>query len=156
MYQRSRQQLCMQNPIDTHTYDGKLIERKCNIQDLLDCMSILDTNKKIQMMEKLKMEIFRVSNRRTVLHFMDMIISDFISYGNGKGPNYDPTNNMSADDLLCICHDILFSDDKTAGHIDKKDFVEILCLQLDDMASGSCPQGRVARLASVVFSFLGK
>lgn len=63
---------------------------------------------------------------------------------NGSG-NWDSANNVDALYLLCLAS---LSSNK------ERDFYIALAEQLEDMATGSCPQGRTTRIAQVLDSFL--
>ena len=61
----------------------------------------------------------------------------------GGNPNFDPANNLFACDLLyLLCEKILY--DGCEEHI------KLLLTQLDEMATGLCPQGRTTRLFQIL------
>jgi hypothetical protein len=76
-------------------------------------------------------------------HFVDLIAEDS-AYN--PSANYDPTNQMYADDLLMLAYQLTtrFGDD----------LIRTLETQLADMAGGPCSQGRATRLFQVVAAFL--
>jgi hypothetical protein len=60
-----------------------------------------------------------------------------------KNANYDSTNDIDAFDLLWLCYEQCQKD---------PDFIVPLMLQLSDMSSGMCPQGRATRLFQLVLA----
>jgi hypothetical protein len=75
------------------------------------------------------------------------IVRDFEQ--DNAGPNYDPTNHLFAVDLLFLCSEICLFSAK-----DVSEEASILTnIQLDEMSSGMCPQGRNTRLFQIVCSF---
>jgi hypothetical protein len=61
----------------------------------------------------------------------------------GTNANYDNTNDLNVDDLLVLCY----------NKRQNKDFINELEIQLIDMSSGSCPQGRTHRLYQIIKAF---
>ena len=153
----------MQNTLsEAHSYDNKLSERRANLQRSIDRVSHLTIQEKVAMFDKIAREISIVlesdarsgespaRTRQHALVFLNIIRSDLVRYGRvNSQANYDPTNDLHADDLLWLCGEILFGD--TA--CDKLDFLALLTQQLHDMESGSCAQGRTSRLFQVVASY---
>jgi hypothetical protein len=132
---------------DTHTYDGKLHERKKEIEVFLTKIRNQPFQKKYDQLISLKDKI--PLTKIQAHYFMNLIISDYKTYPNLGGQNYDPTNDLHAEDLLCIFSHIYELEDT-----DKKDAIQMLCIQLEDMATGFCPQGRTTRLFQLVIAFL--
>ena len=117
--------------LNTHHYDGKLI--------ITDFIADIERVKKIDKVTKLTkfnkladlaLTIFQKRN-------LSVIIRD---YKNNSRANYDSSNNLDAADLLYLC----------CEKMDDDDFRDIFILQLDDMTSGMCPQGRTTRLFQVL------
>lgn len=76
----------------------------------------------------------------------DLVRNDF-----GRSPNYDPVNRLRADDLLPFCIKMWESSDP--------DFRSIMVVQLEDLNTGTCPQGRCVRCCQIIWPFfelLGK
>ena len=124
---------------DTHIYDGNL-----NINILSDSMKenllIINTLSLEEKREKCK-EIRNIASRIFTpisLHYLDLIINSI-----GSEHNFDPTNNLNADDLLCLCW----------YYRNNNDFLNELELQLSDISTGSCPQGRTHRLFQILLAF---
>lgn len=133
---------------DTHSYDGQLASRRREIEGMLAKAFAHTREEKLAMLAKLS------GHLRSSLCFtpssganLTTIIRDFEQ--NNAAPNYDPTNNLFAIDLLWLCADLCFSTTKEVS-----DEVSMLInIQLDEMSSGMCPQGRTTRLMQVVSSF---
>lgn len=70
-----------------------------------------------------------------------------IATDQGKGANYDNTNDLWAEDLLLLLH---YSVPRSAD----PEFVPLLSTHLHDMLTGSCPQGRVIRLWQLALPFI--
>ncbi len=72
--------------------------------------------------------------------------------GWGSQLNFDPTNNISADDLLVGC--AIIWNNISASHQDlQKDFASEFFSQCTDMLSGFCPQGRTTRLWQIIIAY---
>ena len=123
---------------ETHTYDGKLGNRKREIQKKLDAAKLIAQEEKINDLSVLEVFLKDSGASAQALSYFQRIAD--IQDEN----NYDPTNDLSATDLLWICSSV--SDEE------RKNMAEILIVQLEDMSLGFCPQGRSTRLAQVVFS----
>lgn len=113
--------------LNTHTYDGKLN------RESVGELTLSETEKKERANELLSYVSDNVAK-----HFLRQIIDDF-----GKPANFDPSNSLRADDLVCLCW----------THRENKDFVSLLQLQLRDMSTGFCPQGRTHRLFQLLLAF---
>lgn len=113
--------------VDTHTFDGKL--DKNLILSLSEVSKLSNEEKR----EKCNILCKYINNDK-----MKIIINDA-----GRESNYDKSNDIHAADLLYICVD--FSTNK--------DFIELLRIQLTDMNTGFCPQGRTHRLFQLIMAF---
>lgn len=71
--------------------------------------------------------------------------NNFLAIAQGQG-NYDNANNLYADQLLYACYLLLVN-----KNFDK-DLLVQLAIQLDEMSSGMCPQGRTTRLYQVLYA----
>lgn len=125
--------------LNTHYYDGKL--QNTQLETLLNSIYNLSKETKsrafIELRQKLtELTTFDQEARRNY----DIIIYDF-HHQNHK--NYDHSNNLHADDLLCLI--------STKNSID---LLELLCLQLKEMTGGMCPQGRTHRLYQIIVAFI--
>lgn len=138
---------------DTHHYDGAL---RNNIDNAL--LLELEVIKSIKVEEKktyccdfvVDFGINILNEQLDSVKYLQIIINDW-----GNSSNFDPTNNISAEDLLYIC--AVEWNNLKLTHLELcTDFIEELCIQCSDMQTGFCPQGRVARLwqiASAYFTF---
>ena len=124
----------MANQLDTHTYDGKL-----DITLLPDLIAIteLPIDYKLERAHDIR-TIAAMTFNPLALHYLDGIISSI-----GTSNNKDPTNGLSADDLLCLCW--LYRENSS--------FMIELETQLLDMGTGFCPQGRTHRLFQTLMAF---
>ncbi len=120
----------MDSSLDVHVFDGQLpticlevdIEtKKIRASEIYDCFNPTASEAQPQ-----------------ALNFLKSIIADI-----GTPKNYDPTNNLSADDLLSILW----------KYRENPDFLKELEIQLLDMQTGFCPQGRTHRLYQLVRAF---
>ncbi len=111
----------------THTYDGQL---KINFTTPND----LDEKRKrgTELITAVK------HFNPLALHFLTTIVNDI-----GMSSNFDATNNISADDLIFHTWNYRFN----------PEFLIQLELQLLDMQTGFCPQGRVCRLYQLLCAF---
>ncbi len=112
--------------LNTHYYDGKINHA-------------IQSNKLENVMKKGN-ELCQLNLKPEALYYLNQIVKDI-----GTFNNYDPTNNLNADDLICICW--LYKDNV--------DFLEEFEIQLMDMASGFCSQGRCHRLYQLILAFEG-
>lgn len=156
---------------DTHMYDGKLRDRLASFRSFLVEAASQSAEDKSAMFDSIAEEIKKTrpgaelcfidalrearSNRiglecdSYAVLYINRIKQDMLSKSSA---NYDPTNDVYADDVLWLCGKIL------TGHTrqclsNKNDFVKELAMNLEDMRFGDCPQGRTTRLLQVMFSF---
>lgn len=136
---------------ETHTYDGQLRERKAELKKHLERASSEGRERKLELFGKLAARLRTVNGHTPQTDaYLNIIIQDFaLSVSETSGPNYDPTNDLFAIDLLVLCAELCFHDDASVA----KEASELLNAQLTEMATGFCPAGRTTRLAQVVFSF---
>ena len=111
--------------MNTHIFDGKY--DPLVIQNLL-----------IDLPNDIKCLVDRV-NSNIAKNILNTMIND-----NHSTPNYEPQSGLYADDLLKLC----------CKFANNQDFIEELEIQLLDMQSGMCPQGRVTRLYQLLVAFL--
>jgi hypothetical protein len=116
--------------MDTHFYDGKL--SASIIKDLNKISKYSDDKKK----DMISMLIEKVDVNASVN--MLVIMNDI-----GKNSNYDNTNSLNAGDLLYLC----------SKYSNNEDFIQELNIQLLDMNTGFCPQGRTHRLFQLLLAF---
>lgn len=122
--------------LDTHYYDGKLTYVTHYIPEL-NYITNAPVEYKIEVIDNLF---------EALAHKLpDMALNNLFTLKKSIGTpaNYDPTNNINADDLLCLCYD----------HINDEDFVELLIEQLIEMTYGMCAQGRTHRLLQILLPY---
>lgn len=125
---------------ETHFYDGKLIERKEEIKNFLLKASGVTIESKRVSFGILKSKLLeRPLFMGIPVMFYDLLVNSSA---------FDPTNQVKVDDLLYLC--CLISENK---NVNINDFLGILIIQLEDMATGFCPQGQTTRLLQIVLSF---
>lgn len=117
------------DPLNTHSYDGKI-----KIGELLDEISI---EQKRDRCIEIRNSVFQKISKKA-LYYLDEIISSI-----GTSKNVDDTNGLVAEDILCRCWPMK----------ENNDFIVELELQLLDMETGFCPQGRTHRLFQVFVAF---
>ena len=83
-------------------------------------------------------EFIKKSRNILSINFLKKIIDDI-----GSNNNYDHTNDLNADDLLSLCSILKHNED----------FLNELEIQLLDMQSGFCSQGRTHRLFQLILLF---
>jgi hypothetical protein len=111
---------------DTHYYDGKIE------QSLIFHHTLEEKNEKGK-------ELYNMCNFNSQsLQYLNIMVTHI-----GTDLNIDHTNNINADDLLCLCW----------LHKDNDEFMKELELQLFDMASGNCSQGKCYRLYQLLIAF---
>lgn len=124
------------NPLETHSYDGLLLDRikkhpiiskprnRVFVEIMYDDFS-----------KKVDSKFFNVLKR---------------SFFDNDGKNYDPSNQVTADNIMCCIYEKYCKSNDDA----KLDIIKNLKIQLDEMESGDCPQGRCTRLLQVLFPLL--
>ena len=131
----------------THTYDGKLQKSKQTIENNIQRASKISKKDKVQAFIKLRNNLIKYKEfTPQIQRCFDVIYNTFSQKGRTKSANYDPTNDLYADDLLYLCYEKVFESDSN-------DFSKMLILQLEDMVSGLCAQGRTTRLLQVLLAF---
>lgn len=122
--------------LQTHSYDGKLgvFTDVSPLKEEIKSASDVPREEKLKKFRDLVNELKDKINFGS-LHCLSTIIRDFELRGKDKtsNGNWDPANNLFADDLLWLC-------------CQNKDAVQLLEIQLEDMVTGMCPQGRTTRL----------
>lgn len=151
---------------NTHYYDGKLdfaslyfppVYKQALIDKFVTDIKPENLENYHTILEQLHVisveEIFPIVRRVIVLNLIN-ILKDKITpkafiylhgiikdYGTSK--NYDPTNKLSADDLLYL----------TSYHLHDETFIILLIEQLENMEAGFCEQGRTHRLFQLILAF---
>src|SRR5579872_5629927 len=119
---------------NTHDYDGKL--NPSHLESLSSVHNLSIEEKKRIGNDFVNYVSDKISP--SALHYLRMIVTNM-----GTVSNIDNTNNLVADDLIYLCWD----------RRTNKDFLATLEIQLIDMATGFCPQGRTHRLFQSLLAF---
>lgn len=118
--------------LNTHYYDGKIIK---------SVEKVPDVNEKVELFDQL---ISKIQNNPVTQKFraMAIVAVNAIKRDIQKQANYDPTNDMWADDILYwVCKYVE----------ENNDLLKLLSEQLHDIiVSGQCAQGRCTRLFQVL------
>lgn len=124
----------MSNPLDTHSYDYNLAS--VQIPDLILIQQLTIEQKRERGAALLQAIQSKIQPR--AFSFLSRIVQAM-----GTAANIDTTNNLVADDLICLCW----------NHRENSTFILELEAQLLDMATGFCPQGRTHRLFQILLPF---
>lgn len=128
----------MSSALNTHTYDGNLAHELLH-HPLLTLVHNWTREQKFKCGLELLLLIRTQSKPNRSLRFLKGIISSI-----GTSANIDTSNNLIADDLLCLAWLLR----------NEESFLSELQVQLIDMATGFCPQGRTHRLFQVILAFI--
>lgn len=131
----------MQDPLHTHTYDGKLVTDPVMCARLTIASSLSLAEKQRRGLELLTIAQTGTDSCMTVcaISFLQRMIVAM-----GTPANVDPLNKLLVDDLICLCWE----------YRDNAAFMKELEIQLMDMATGFCVQGRTCRLYQILKSFI--
>lgn len=135
------QQILGSQGINTHHYDGILCNLRYLIQSDLDRVASIEKTSAFEELIKI------VTSQNPPPHavvWLNAIIQTYVTHGKG-GENYDPKNDMYACDLLYIVYERIIRKDEMSPR-----YLEELILQLEDMQTGPCPQGRTTRLFQIL------
>jgi hypothetical protein len=127
---------------NTHNYDGKLKERLERYRLQLQDIHQLDTETKVRKIITLKKQL---ENPKAVKG-LNLIVS---STHKNKSSNYDPSNDLIADDVLCLILDFMGE----PGTEVYQDVFPVLEEQLVDILNGACAQGRTTRIFQAFVTF---
>ena len=123
----------MTDPLSTHTYDGKIDSHQ--LSDLATIEHLSLDQKRVRASELLSQA---QSLQTTAYTFLERIVVAM-----GTSENVDSSNNMNADDLICLAW-------MYRGNVE---FMTELEIQLVDMQNGFCSQGRTHRLFQIILAF---
>lgn len=114
--------------LNTHFYDGKIIS-ELFVQNLT-------IEEKQECGKQLLQSCLHLDPK--AIHYLTSIVNDI-----GTLNNVDHTNHLNADDLIYFCW--TFRNNEA--------FIKELEIQLLDMETGFCPQGRTHRLYQILIVF---
>ncbi|MEO6068782.1 MAG: hypothetical protein ABIQ41_12480 [Gemmatimonadales bacterium] len=118
--------------MNAHAYDGKLS------LTLLPIIELTLEEKRLRGLELI--EAVKTKNINPIaISFLRRIVKAI-----GTAANKDNSNNLCADDLICLCW----------YHRENSDFLAELEIQLLDMRTGFCPQGRTHRLFQILLPYI--
>lgn len=134
----------MDDNLNTHTYDGKLDVSLLNDLYYINQLTLLEKRNKGHELLQICGDI-----NTEALNYLNKIIDDMGTSNNIDNSHLIIINDntsffLSADDLICYCFELKFN----------PDFILELEIQLIDMNSGFCPQGRTHRLFQAIIPFL--
>ena len=118
--------------LNTHFYDGKMASMIAYLQEDLDRAAKVSKKEKIKAFNALA-DI--ITEPPKAVSCLLTIVQEHAKHGRG-GKNFDRKNNLYACDLLYL----------VSEKITDPEHLNLLKLQLTDMATGRCPQGRTTRL----------
>lgn len=118
--------------LNTHTYDGNLAITDLSLLNIVKCWTQ-------EQKSKCGSELIQHLSNRQALVYLQTIVASI-----GTSANIDPSNNLVADDLICLAWLLR----------NNNSFITELEIQLLDMATGFCPQGRTHRLFQVLLAFV--
>ena len=133
---------------NTHYYDGKIAsESMRSLKPLLIEASKVSKEEKIRELEVLWTRLNTVGLVKYPLQYLigarayfDVIVSSI-----GHVSNYDPTNDVRADDVLYLCIGLATSSEH---------FCIMLLEQLKDIGNGVCSQGRCTRVIQLLVAYM--
>jgi hypothetical protein len=125
----------MTDLLNTHSYDGRI---DINQIPELGPLKLLSLEQKRDVGSQLITALRSIINPQA-LSYLTGIVNSM-----GTSANIDPTNNLIADDLIYLCW----------VYHQNSEFISILEVQLMDMSTGFCPQGRTHRLFQSILPFI--
>ena len=127
--------------LNTHFYDGKMADMIAYLQPDLDRAAAISKDEKIKAFQTIA---GIVTEPPKAVRCLKAIIREHTRVGRG-GKNFDKKNNLYACDLLFLIWE----------KIEDTEHLELLKLQLVDMSTGLCPQGRTTRLFQTLIMLKG-
>lgn len=123
--------------LEVHSYDNKLNEEISIYQNLLTYAKNISTNQKNELF--LKFEEY-LSDDLAKKYYIILIDQN-------DNSNFDLINKLNSNDLLFLIIEYL-----EKQNFKDNSLIDILTIQLQDMATGFCSQGRSIRLFQIVKS----
>jgi hypothetical protein len=136
---------------NTHDYDGVLAVCQNFIHTIIAKVKDIDNITKLGVVQKFSVDILKVEIPEKTpmsITYFNVILNSW-----GTQSNYDSTNDLHADNLLYICA-LIWNKISVENCDILVDFAKVFFVQCEDIKTGPCPQGRVARLWQVVHAFL--
>ena len=144
--QKQKHPTSFHQQLNTHFYDGTLSSAIHPYSQEIAHTSQLASDVKLNAFLALRHELVELKELKEskALKVLAVLMSDY-SQGRVSGANYDSRNDLYVDDLLYMCY--------KRFQIYRRDFLEVLSGQLEEMLSGMCPQGRTTRLFQAITAF---
>jgi hypothetical protein len=152
-----------QDQTQTHYYDGNLKSELILIRFFLDAINNTECEQiKKDVVDKFVREILQFDLKEKDDTSIDCLYTIIAQWGTNN--NYDPTNEIRAEDMLYICALEFASMVTLNGTTENpyenikeypllQDFCRELFIQLSDVQSGPCAQGRATRLWQIVYGY---
>jgi hypothetical protein len=133
--------------LNTHHYDGNLRELIDIVGPHINRASLIPRDRKLLSFVILRRTLLADrSFDRAAGMALNTIITTYERHGRIRGGgNYDPSNDLYADDLLYLLYEIVMKKGVADTGV-------IINQQLSDMLSGMCAQGRTHRLFQLVWA----
>ena len=133
--------------LNTHFFDGKLAGIISFIQADIERARGISKVEKIRAFHVLLPLIESHENcTPNVIRCFHAIYSSYAQNSGGldqSNPNYDSVNCLYADDLLYLIYE-------KASEQNNSEYTNLLVANLEEMATGLCPQGRTIRLLQIL------
>lgn len=136
------------NALNAHFYDGHISYAIDFFKEELLDLQNKPKEEKIISLQNLKDLLIKKGLTPNGLIYLNSIILNIDSPS-----NYDHINKVNASDLLYLIYKYILleiNNEYTEENINKSEYIKLLNIQLDEMALGPCPQGRVNRLFQVL------
>lgn len=137
--------------LNAHFYDGHI---SYAIDFFKEELSIIQQKSKEE--KNASLQILReLLVKKGLTQKATMCLNSITSNINCKS-NYDSKSKINAADLLYLIYEYIIKEIDYENkitleeNINKSEYINLLIVQLDEMASGMCPQGRVNRLFQVL------
>jgi len=131
--------------LNTHFFDGKIGNLLPYLHDDIQRASLLDKNEAFTVLQKMiDLATLTLKARNNIIRCLKRIINSYRIHGRTEiSPNYDSINKLYACDLLFLLYEKIYLEHS-------EDHFSLLLAQLDEMATGTCSQGRVTRLFQIL------
>lgn len=123
--------------LNTHYYDAKLGPDLEKLKNHIHRVQMVPKTEKLKAFAVMSASLSEDANV-----YLGLIVSAY-----GTPANYDPSNSYHAEDVMYLCCELAMN--SKIGIV----FIEELDIQLADIRSGGCPQGRTHRLLQILMAF---